>query len=148
MHLSSPNAIHLILWFIAACAEKRLQPTFRAFFTIFSVKKSTMHPFYELVQCNKNSKLGSLIAPFKPVFNPDSLKNWSYEFIMLKGGDWAYMPGFAADAKPTYQVPRRLLSSSILESLAGLVKTFGGAWSKSHYYSVSNLKKYRSKFAN
>ena len=65
---------------------------------------------------------------------------------MLKGGDWAYMPGFSNDAKPTYRVPRRLLTVPILESLADLVKIFGGSWSKSHFFSVMNLKRCHSKF--
>ena len=142
----SPNVIRLILWFIAACEERGLQPTFKAFFTIFYVKKSNMYPFYELLQCNKSLKLGSLLTPFKPVLCPDSMKNWPFEYIMLRGGEWDFMSGFTEDAKPTYRVPRKVLTASILESLVALVKTFEKPWPKSHFFSLKNLKACHSKY--
>ena len=143
----SPNAVHLILWFIAACEHRGLQPTFKDFFTIFSVKRSTIAPFYELVQSNRNSKLGSLVGPFKPVFSPDCMKYWQFEFVMMRGGEWAYMPDFNDDCKPTYRVPSRLLSTAILESLRDSVTTFGETWPKSYFFKVTNLKKYNCEYS-
>ena len=143
----SPNAIRLILWYIAACVRRGYQPTFKAFFTIFSVKKSSVHPFYELYQCNKTTKLGKLLFGFKPVLLPDSMKNWQHEFVMLRGGEWEYMPGFNDDYGPNFSVPKRELSVSVLESLRDLIKTFK-PWEKSKFYFVETLKHYRHEIFN
>ena len=83
-----------------------------------------MHPFYELYQCNKTTKLGSRLLGYKLVQLPDSMKNWQHEYIMLKGGEWGYMLGFNEYCNPGFRVPRRELNDDVLESLQGVVKTF------------------------
>lgn len=96
----SPNSIRLILWFIATYNQTGQQPTFRAFFSIFSVKKSAATPFYEFFQCNRNTKIGIASKGFKPVGLPKSIKHWKYEYIIMSGDDWGYMPGFSVKCEP------------------------------------------------
>lgn len=57
----SPNVIHWILWYIAACHKRRLQLTFKGFFALFSVRLSSAKPFFELPFCASNSIIGSRI---------------------------------------------------------------------------------------
>lgn len=71
----SPNTIRLILWFIAACNQNKRQPTFEAFFSLFSVKRSNAAPFYELFLGNKKSRIGLASGGFKPINLPKSMKH-------------------------------------------------------------------------
>lgn len=138
----SPNAIRLILWFIAACHRRKRQPTFKAFFSIFYVKGSRKDPFYELVQYGRNHRLGTAVGSHRPVNKPKCMKNWWHEFIMLRGGEWSYMPGFTTECVLTYKVPPELHTREVMSGLHALVHTFGEPWDVSEFYHVENLKKH------
>lgn len=140
----SPNSIRLILWFIAACHKRGMQPTFKAFFTIFTVKRSGREPFYELAQCSSRSKLGSLLGGFQPVIKPKCLKFWFHEYIMIAGGDWEYMPGFVREGEvgSGYVIPRKKLSTQVLGSLCELVKAFPKSWEVKSFYRVEFLRRH------
>lgn len=142
----SPNAIRLILWFIAACSRLKRQPTFKAFFSIFYVKGSKKDPFYELVQYARNTRLGAAVGGHRPVNMPRCMKNWWNEFIMLRGGEWSYMPGFSSECLVTYKVDPGLQTRSVLEGLRSLVNVFGKAWDISAFYSVKSLKEHNCEY--
>lgn len=137
----SPNAIRLILWFIAACHQLGRQPTFKSFFSIFFVKSSKREPFYELVQYARTHRLGAAVGGYHPVDTPRCMKNWWNEFIMLRGGEWSYMPGMTTEVVVTYKIPAALQTQEVLEWLRRLVHVFGAALPISEFYHVSNLKK-------
>lgn len=137
----SPNTIWLILWFIAACKEQGRQPTFLAFFTLFYVKRSRIALFFELFQCKRDTPIGSATDGFKPVLLPKSQKHWNFEFLMLRGGDWAYMPGFAKNCEPPCVITRPNLNQLVVDSLAGLLCTFKEPMSVSDFYRPADLKR-------
>ena len=138
----SPNAIRLILWFIAACNRLHKQPTFKTFFSIFYVKASKKEPFYELVQFSRNARLGTAVSGYNPLKKPRCMKNWWNEYIMLLGGEWAYMPGFCTECLVTYKVPPELQTVEVRRWLHQLVRVFGEAWDVSVFHHVSSLKQH------
>lgn len=97
------NSIQLMIWFIAACNQHKRQTTFMAFFSIFSIKKTNSHPFYELLRI-KTIRIGKASSNIKLVIFPRSSKNWQWEFIMLRSGDWEYMSGFENVCNPLYVI--------------------------------------------
>lgn len=138
----SPNAIRLIFWFIAACHRLKRQPTFKAFFSIFYVKGSRKDPFYELAQYTRTHRLGIAVGGHKPVNTPSCMKNWWHEFIMLRGGEWAYMPGFVTECTVTYKIAPGLHTPLVLEGLHELVNAFGNSLEVSVFYGVESLKEH------
>lgn len=142
----SPNSIRLILWFIAACNRLRKQPTFKCFFSIFHVKASRKEPFFELVQCGRNTRVGKAIGGYQPVNKPKCMKNWWNEYLMLLGGEWSYFPGFNIVCADTYKIPAVLYTRQVLNSLRELVHVFGETWDASKFYRVADLKEHNCKY--
>ncbi|KAK1359551.1 hypothetical protein POM88_044025 [Heracleum sosnowskyi] len=138
----TPNSIRLILWFIAACDHSSRQPTFEAFFTIFSSKKSNCAPFYEIAQGNKNSRVGLLADGHKPVKLATTRKHWQYEYVVIRGGDWSYMPGFSSKVEPQCVIRRDTLSDNQVKNCADLLHIFEFVWGEAEFQSVSKIKFY------
>ena len=143
----TPSSIRVILWFIAACNRLQRQPTFKAFFSLFYVKRSRKDPFYELVQYGTNSRVGIALDGYHPLQNPKCMKNWWNEYLMLLGGEWSFMPGFNSDCSGTYKVSPALQTRAVLDGLRELVTVFGATWDASKFYRVSDLKQHNCEYA-
>lgn len=142
----SPNAIRWILWYIAACHRRGLQPTFKDFFALFTVRASGAQPFFELAFCSSNSIIGSRIRPnFKPLILPKTMKTWQNEFLFVQGADLPWLPGFSKRCEPGYRVDRGSLSEFSLNKLIEIAETFL-SWTEKDFFENNFLRHHNCMF--
>ena len=142
----TPNAIRAINWFIASCTALAKQPTFKAFFHLFNIKTSTAKPFVELPFANKSSVIGRELVDYMPFDFPNSMTDWQYEFLVVAGGELAWMPNMARKVEKSYRAPRDQLSAVDVEILVGITKALGSTWTKSAFFENGRLQLYLRKF--
>ncbi|KAL8157803.1 hypothetical protein AgCh_002495 [Apium graveolens] len=94
----TPNGIKWITWFIAACNQFKVQPTFKLWHHIFHLVRSSQFPLYELRFRAPECGYG---GSYRLVIQQSSLKFWNGELIMLRGLDLHYLPHIASEGVRT-----------------------------------------------
>ena len=140
----SPNAIRTILWYIAACTKDGRQPTFKGFFILFYVRVTGAKPFYE-VHLNHANAVGRQLGEFVPFKFPKGMADWQEEFIMVRGGDLAFLPNFAKEVKPEYRVDRKGPNETVVTNLVRTMRSLGETWSEKNFYENATLMQHNCK---
>ncbi|KAK1353320.1 hypothetical protein POM88_052455 [Heracleum sosnowskyi] len=134
----SPNAIRVILWFIAACAKDGRQPTFKGFFALFYVRVTSAKPFYE-IHWNSYTAVAKRVSGQSLFRFPKGMANWQEEFIMVRGGDLAYLPNFALEVKNVYPTEKKGLSEDVADLLEQTVRSLGRMWTEVDFFENARL---------
>lgn len=103
------------------------------------MKASGANPFYELVFCTSQSRVGKALGDYRSFEFPDSMPCWQEEFIGVKGGDLEYMPSFQEKVECSYKVDRSSLSDTKIKVLVGLVRALGKKWDVTNFFSSADL---------
>ncbi|KAK1372539.1 hypothetical protein POM88_028732 [Heracleum sosnowskyi] len=128
-----PNGIRWLNWFIACCTRSKIEPTFRIFFTLFIVQKSTLSPLYEI-------HFKSEFCAEKPVHHLKSLKGWHPEFIFIKGGDLLDMPNFRLLAIEKHPMPH--VRGPALASVRAFCHSFSRTLQRKDFFDNVKLHKW------
>ncbi|KAK1366241.1 hypothetical protein POM88_041802 [Heracleum sosnowskyi] len=134
----SLNAIRVILWFIAACAKDGRQPTFKGFFALFYVRVTSAKPFYE-IHWNSYTAVAKRVSGQSIFRFPKGMANWQEEFIMVRGGDLAYLPNFALEVRNVYPTEKKGLSEDVVDLLERTVRSLGRMWTEVDFFENARL---------
>ncbi|KAK1353248.1 hypothetical protein POM88_052383 [Heracleum sosnowskyi] len=128
-----PNGIRWLNWFIACCTRSEVESTFRLFFTLFIVQKSTLSPLYEI-------HFRSEFCAEKLVHHLKSLKGWHPEFIFIKGGDLLDMPNFRLLAIDKHPMPD--VRGLVLASVRAFCRSFSKTLQRKDFFDNVKLHKW------
>lgn len=69
------------------------------------------------------------------------MKNWQSEYIFMKGGDLAWLPGFSESCEPQYRVDRSSLSEYNLNRLVEVAESFP-YWMEKEFFENNFLHRH------
>ena len=100
----------------------------------------------ELPFANKSSVIGRELVDYTPFEFPNSMTDWQYEFMVLTGGELAWMPNMVLKVEKSYRAPRDHLSAVDVEILVGITKALRSTWTKNDFFENGRLQLYLRKF--
>lgn len=127
-----PNVVRWLIWFIGCCNTTGYQPTFKLFYTLFKLQKSTVAPLYELHF--QGTAVGFNAWFERLVLMPNSLIGWHQEFIFILGGDVEYTPIFRTETIESFSVFK--LGGDALAKVIDFCGGLGNQMIEIHLYPI------------
>ncbi|KAK1396639.1 hypothetical protein POM88_006502 [Heracleum sosnowskyi] len=95
-------------------------------------------PFYE-IHWNSYTAVAKRVSGHNLFRFPKGMVNWQEEFIMVHGGDLAYLPNFELEVRNVYPSEKKGLSESVTDILERTVRSLGRVWTEVDFFENARL---------